>query len=145
MKFQRKKKEKIDISMTSMIDVVFLLLIFFMVTTTFDRQTEVRIELPEAVGSEAESHPKTITMDIDADGTYYLKGEDGLSYQLVNQTRETLKQELGKLAEHSKQLPFVINTDGKTPSEAVLKVLDIAGQVGFSHITFSTLYPAAEK
>jgi biopolymer transport protein ExbD len=145
MKFQRKKKEKIDISMTSMIDVVFLLLIFFMVTTTFDRQTEVKIELPEAEGSEVEQHPKTVTMDIDADGTYYLKGEDGLPHELVNQTRESLKQELGKLAEHSGQLPFVINTDGKTPSEAVLKVLDIASQAGFSHITFSTLYPAAEK
>lgn len=145
MKFHRKKKEKIDISMTSMIDVVFLLLIFFMVTTTFDRQTEVKIELPEAEGSEVEGHSKTVTMDIDADGVYYLKGEDGLSHVLADQTRATLKQELGKLAEHSRQLPFVINTDGRTPSEAVLKVLDIASQVGFNHITFSTLYPAVEK
>jgi biopolymer transport protein ExbD len=145
MNFQRKKKEKLELSMTPMIDVVFLLLIFFMVTTTFNRQTEVKVELPEAVGSEVEGHPKTITIDIDADGTYYLKGEDGLSHELVNQTRETLKHELSKLAEHSRQLPFVINTDGKTPSGAVLKVLDIASQVGFNHITFSTLYPATDK
>ena len=145
MKFQRKKKEKIDISMTSMIDVVFLLLIFFMVTTTFDRQTEVKITLPEAEGTDVEQHPKMVTLTIDADGVYYLKGEDGLSHELADQTRETLKQELGKLAEHSKQLPFVINTDGKTPSEAVLKVLDIASQAGFNHITFSTLYPASEQ
>ena len=145
MKFQRKKREKVDITLISLIDVLFVLLLFFMVTTTFNRQTEVKIELPEAEGSEVEGHPKTITMDIDADGTYYLKGEDGLSHELVNQTRESLKQELVKLAEHSRQLPFVINTDGKTPSEAVLKVLDIASQAGFSHITFSTLYPATEK
>ena len=145
MKFQRKKRERVDITLVSMIDVLFVLLLFFMVTTTFDRKTQVKIELPEAEGSEVEGQQKTITMDIDADGVYYLKGENGMSQELANQTRETLKQELGKLAEHSRQLPFVINTDGKTPSEAVLKVLDIASQVGFNHITFSTLYPASEK
>jgi biopolymer transport protein ExbD len=109
------------------------------------RQTEVKIELPKAEDSEVEEHPKIITIDIDADATYYLKGEDGLPHELVNQTRETLKQELARLAKQSRQLPFVINTDGKTPSEAVLKVLDIASQAGFNQITFSTLYPATEK
>ncbi|WP_340121849.1 biopolymer transporter ExbD [Methylobacter svalbardensis] len=142
MKFQRKKKEKIDISMTPMIDVVFLLLIFFMVTTTFSRQTEVNIKLPEAEGTEAKEHPKTVSLVIDADGIYSLIGDDSLPHQLINQTRAGLKQELSKLAEHSKALPFVINADDKTPNKAVMTALDIAGQVGFSHITFATLKPS---
>src|SRR5664279_200482 len=106
MKFQRKKKEKIDISMTPMIDVVFLLLIFFMVTTTFNRQTEVNIKLPEAQGTEAKEYPKTVSLIIDAGGIYSLIGDDNLPHQLINQTRAGLKQELSKLAVRSKGLPF---------------------------------------
>ncbi|MDO9423755.1 MAG: biopolymer transporter ExbD [Methylobacter sp.] len=142
MKFQRKKKEKIDISMTPMIDVVFLLLIFFMVTTTFSRQTEVNINLPEAQGTEVKEYPKTVSLVIDADGIYSLIGDDNLPHQLINQTRAGLRQELSKLAERSKDLPFVINADDKTPNKAVMTALDIAGQVGFSHITFATLKPS---
>ncbi|MGR9012785.1 MAG: ExbD/TolR family protein [Gammaproteobacteria bacterium] len=142
MNFQRKKKEKIDISMTPMIDVVFLLLIFFMVTTTFNRQTEVNIKLPEAEGVEAQEHLKTVSLVIDADGIYSLIGDDNLPHQLINQNRGGLKQELSKLAERSKDLPFIINADDKTPNKAVMTALDIAGQVGFSHITFATLKPS---
>lgn len=142
MNFQRKKKEKIDISMTPMIDVVFLLLIFFMVTTTFNRQTEVNIKLPEAEGVEANEHLKTVSLVIDADGIYSLIGDDNLPHQLINQNRAGLKQELSKLAERSKDLPFIINADDKTPNKAVMTALDIAGQVGFSHITFATLKPS---
>jgi len=141
MKFQRKKREKIDISMTSMIDVVFLLLIFFMVTTTFSRQTQVNIKLPEAEGTAAEEYPKTVSLDIDADGIYSLVGDDGLPHQLIDQNRAGLKNELSKLAEQAKDLPFIINADDKTPNKAVMTALDIAGQVGFSHITFATLHP----
>lgn len=142
MKFQRKKKEKIDISMTPMIDVVFLLLIFFMVTTTFDRPTEINIKLPEAEGMPAQQDTKTVSLVIDANGIYSLIGDDGLLHPLSDQTRAGLKQELSWLAQQSKELPFVINADDKTPNKAVMTALDIAGQVGFSHITFATVQPA---
>jgi biopolymer transport protein ExbD len=136
MKFQRKKREKVDITLISMIDVLFVLLLFFMVSTTFNRITEVNIKLPEADGADTEQHPKMVTLTIDADGVYYLNGDDGLPHELVNQSIDTLKQELLKLAAHAKDLPFVIKADGKTPHQAVITALTIAGQVGFSHITF---------
>lgn len=145
MNFQRKKREKIDISMTPMIDVVFLLLIFFMVTTTFSRQTEVNIKLPEANGADAEQHPKMVTLTIDADGIYYLNSDDGLPHQLVNQSIDTLKQELRKLAEHSRQIPFIINADGKTPHQAVITALEAASDAGFSHITFAAQKTKTEQ
>lgn len=124
-----------------MIDVLFVLLLFFMVSTSFNQHTEVNIKLPEAEGSAAEEHPKTVSLMIDADGIYSLVGEDGLSHQLIDQSRAGLKQELSKLAENSKDVPFIINADDKTPNKAVMTALDIAGQVGFSHITFATLHP----
>lgn len=139
MDFRRKKKEKVEISITPMIDVVFLLLIFFMVTTTFNRETALNIKLPEAEGTEPEKHLKEINLTIDADGIYYLSGEDGLPRQLVNQKKETLKQELLKLAGHSRTIPFIISADGKTPHRSVITALDIAGQVGFKHITFAAI------
>ncbi len=141
MKFQRKKRENVDITLISMIDVLFVLLLFFMVSTTFTQHTEVNIKLPEAEGTEAEQHPKTVSLLIDADGVYSLIGEDGLSHQLIDQNRAGLKQELSRLAAQAKDLPFIINADDKTPNKAVMTALDIAGQVGFSHITFATLHP----
>lgn len=142
MKFQRKKRENVDITLISMIDVLFVLLLFFMVSTTFNKNTEVNIKLPEAEGTEATEHPKTVTLVIDADGIYSLVGEDGLPHQLIDQSRSGLKQELNKLAEQAKDLPFIINADEKAPFKAVMAVMDITGQEGFSHITFETLHPA---
>lgn len=139
MNFHRKKREKLEISITPMIDVVFLLLIFFMVTTTFNKETALNIKLPQAEGEEPEQHPKVINLTIDAQGTYYLSGDDGLPRELVNQKRETLKGELQKLAVVSLNLPFIINADAKTPHEAVIRALDIAGQVGFKRITFAAI------
>jgi biopolymer transport protein ExbD len=139
MNFHRKKREKLEISITPMIDVVFLLLIFFMVTTTFNKESALNIKLPQAEGEEPEQEPKVINLTIDAQGTYYLSGDDGLPRELVNQKRETLKGELQKLAVISLNLPFVINADAKTPHEAVIRALDIAGQVGFKRITFAAI------
>ncbi|MGR9051580.1 MAG: ExbD/TolR family protein [Gammaproteobacteria bacterium] len=139
MNFHRRRKERLEISITPMIDVVFLLLIFFMVTTTFNRETALNIKLPEAEGVEPEQHLKEINLTIDADGIYYLTGSDGLPHQLVNQKKTTLQQELLKLAGHSRNLPFIISADGNTPHKSVIAALDIAGQVGFKHITFAAI------
>ena len=145
MNFRGKKKRSVEVTLTPMIDVVFLLLIFFMVTTTFNRETQVKVKLPEADGAEAEQYPKMVTLTIDADGSYYLPGGDGLPHELVNQQLETLKQELRKFAEHSKDQPFIINADGKTPHQAVITALEAAGDVGFSHITFAARQPKTKQ
>jgi biopolymer transport protein ExbD len=142
MKFQRKKRENVDITLISMIDVLFVLLLFFMVSTTFTQHTEVNIKLPEAEGTVAEQQPKTISLVINADGIYSLIGDDGLPHQLINQNRAGLKKELSRLSQQAKDVPFVINADDKTPNKAVMTALDIAGQVGFSHITFATVHPS---
>jgi biopolymer transport protein ExbD len=145
MNFRHKKREKIDITLISMIDVLFVLLLFFMVSTTFNRNTEVKVTLPEADGAEVEQNSKMVTLTIDANGTYYLMGDDGVSHKLVNQQLETLKQELLKFAERSKDLPFVINADGKTPHQAVITALQCASEVGFSHITFAAQHSKTDK
>ncbi len=138
MNFSRRNRQPLEITLTPMIDVVFLLLIFFMVTTTFNQQSELKINLPEATGAQAENVQKMIVLTIDAEGLYYINGDDGLPHQLLNQKNETLKRALTQAAGNSRQLPFVISADGKTPHQSVVTALDIASQMGFKRITFAT-------
>jgi biopolymer transport protein ExbD len=138
MNFSRRTRTPLEITLTPMIDVVFLLLIFFMVTTTFSQQSELKINLPEAKGEETEATGKMIILTIDADGIYFISGDDGLPHQLINQKHETLKRALIQAAGKSRMIPFIISADGKTPHQAVVTALDIASQLGFSRITFAT-------
>lgn len=141
MKFQRKRREKVDITLISMIDVLFVLLLFFMISTTFNKHSRLKINLPEAKGTEVEKEPKNVTVEIDAKGTYVVVDSEGKSRQLPNQSREVLTIELSRVAQQAADLPFVIKADGNTPNKSVMMVLDIAGQVGFNHISFPTQEP----
>ena len=141
MRFQRKRRQNLDITLISMIDVLFVLLLFFMVSTTFNRNTEVKIKLPEASGADAETHPKMITLTIDDKGAYALIGEDNVSRPVADQNIETLKQALHNLSANKKDTPFIINADGKTPHQSVITALEAASNEGFTHITFAALKP----
>ncbi|MEK9649137.1 MAG: biopolymer transporter ExbD, partial [Gammaproteobacteria bacterium] len=85
MKFQRSLKEEVSVNLTPLIDVIFLLLIFFMVTTTFSRNTNILINLPEASGEAIEQQPFEIEILIAQNGTYSVNGS-----QLVNSQMEAL-------------------------------------------------------
>jgi biopolymer transport protein ExbD len=145
MNFSRKKRPLPEISMTSMVDVVLLLLFFFMVSTTFNRQTEVKINLPEADGAAAEQHPESVVLTIDVEGNYFLKGKDGLPHELVNSKTATLIQAFKESTSVHDQTPFIIDADSKASHQAVIKALDAAGKAGFTHISFSGLKTDDEK
>jgi biopolymer transport protein ExbD len=134
MKFRRRPRENLEISMTPMIDVVFLLLIFFMVTTTFDRQSGLKIQLPEAEGTQRNQEQKEINLTIDAAGAFYVNNR-----KLADTNLATLKNALLEAAGNTRQLPFIISADAKTPHQAVMSALDIAGQIGLTHITFAAV------
>jgi biopolymer transport protein ExbD len=144
MKFHRKRRVTPEISMTSMVDVVLLLLFFFMVSTTFNKQTQVKVKLPEADGEKTEAELETIRLTIDANGVYYLEDGDGVSHELLNQKVETLVQALRKRHTPGATVPFVINADGKTPHQAVITALEAANAVGFNQISFATEAKPAE-
>ena len=145
MNFRRKKREKLDITLISMIDVLFVLLLFFMVSTTFNNHTQIKVTLPEANGAPAEQSSKMVTLMIDADGAYSLADDGGVSQKLADQQLETLKQALQKLAVQAKELPFIINADGKTPHQSVITALEAASEAGFSHITFAAQHTKSKQ
>ncbi|MDQ7090201.1 MAG: biopolymer transporter ExbD [Methylococcales bacterium] len=145
MNFHRNKRPPLDINLTPMIDVVFLLLIFFMVTTTFTRETGLNINLPEAKGEQTEKDNQSITLLIDSKGHYFISTNDARKGKLVDSRVTTLKQELIKAMNNRTETPVVISADSKTSHQFVIKALDIASQVGFKHIAFATKEPEAIK
>ncbi len=132
MNFRRQHRDRIDLSMTPMIDVVFLLLIFFMVTTTFQREATLKIELPEAKG-EKTSESKNLEIVIDSQGHYYIE-----RHELVNTRIETLKKAISKALKAGARPVVVISADKLSPHQSVIRVLDAARQLGISHISFAT-------
>ncbi len=131
MNFRRQRKENLEINITPMIDVVFLLLIFFMVTTTFNRETELQIQLPEAQGNEPVVK-KVVEVTIGASGTYFVNNE-----QVINTEIATLKKAISDAAGNQVKLPLVIAADAKSPHQSMISVLEAAGDLGFVHITFA--------
>lgn len=128
------------INLTPLIDVVFLLLIFFMVSTTFTKETHLSVDLPEAVGEQSTELPEQIEILINSDGSYSVNG-----MALVNDKAVTLKSALEKTAEGNNELPLVITADAKTPHQAVVQAMDVAGQLGFARLSITTRQPEPEK
>lgn len=130
----RRHKRNVLVDMTPLIDVVFLLLIFFMVSTTFDRQTQLKVDLPEASSTAEESQElRVIEVVVDARGHFYLDNQE-----LVTHDLKTLKQALKKAAKGEADVPVRVTSDRRAPFEAVIMVMDAAGQLGMSHLSFLT-------
>lgn len=133
MNLRPRRGETPDINLAPLIDVVFLLLIFFMVSTTFDRNSQLAIELPEATAPPQEQNPQSIEVAIDAGGRYYVNG-----VELINTQLSSVVQALRKAAAGREQVPIVITADGKSPHQSVVTVMDAARRLGFVHLTFAT-------
>ena len=136
MKFRRKPRETVDINLASLIDVVFILLLFFVVTTTFTRETQLRVDLPEAVSGSPSEDPNTKQLDvaISADGVFSVNNQL-LPKNDLTSLMDALKTESGG----DTSLPLSISADGKAQHQAVITAMDAAGKLGFSHLRMTTV------
>lgn len=140
MKFRRQRAKEVNVDLTPLIDVVFLLLIFFMVSTTFTRETHLEVNLPEAASAnEAKEQPQAIDILIAQDGTYSVNGTP-----LVNTQMDTLKRALKELSEGDTERQLTITADAKTPHQSVVTAMDVAGQMGFTRLSITTQEPVGE-
>jgi biopolymer transport protein ExbD len=128
-----RRREEPDVNLTPLIDVVFLLLIFFMVSTTFNKQSEISIQLPQAAGEKQQDKRVVIEVSIDAEGRYYVNKQ-----QLINTQLDTLKRAMQTQAGNEKEPKLIISADRRTPHGAVVRAMDAARQLGFVHLTFAT-------
>jgi len=136
VKFRRKPRENVEINLASLIDVVFILLLFFVVTTTFTRETQLKVDLPEAVSGTPpeQTELKQVEVLIGVDGAFSVNGKALLESNLSN-----LMAALQKESDGDNSLPLIISADGKTPHQAVITAMDAAGKLGFSHLRITTV------
>jgi len=133
MNLQPGDEDEPEVNLTPLIDVVFLLLIFFMVSTTFEQQSRIQIELPEATATPAETEDESLEIVIDAQGRYFI-GER----QVVNSEVKTLKSAISKAVEGRESLTVIIRADASTPHQAVITALDATSQLGLTQISLAT-------
>ncbi|MCZ6853950.1 MAG: biopolymer transporter ExbD [Gammaproteobacteria bacterium] len=140
MKVTRRPQEEATVEMTPLIDVVFLLLIFFMVSTTFIRETQLKIDLPEASGELLEIEKDVIELTVDVNGEYAVN--DRL---LVNTEMRTLVRALEETKEAvGESNRLIITADANVAYQAVVRAMDAAGRVGLTHISITTQQPEDE-
>ena len=136
MNFRSQRQSETEINITPLIDVVFLLLIFFMVSTTFERESEIRITLPEASEEQTEAKPEFILVRIDARGQIHI-GDNPLPNNRVSTIHTALQEQARGLAD----LPVIIRADAEVSHRMVIKVMDAARRSGLVNITFATRIP----
>lgn len=130
MNFRPRRESKPELNLIPLIDVLIVLLIFLVLTTTFSREAALHIRLPEAGAPGSEK--KGVDLTIDAQGNYSVDG-----HRVVNSRIETLKQALKQAAGSEKDPSIVVSADKITQHQAVMSALDAASQLGFVHITFA--------
>ena len=132
------EEDETAIELTSLIDVVFLLLIFFMVSTTFTKETSLKINLPASNAEKQTEQPLSLEVHIGAESEYAIANQtDGAAQALVNSNRDTLLRALTEYRDQESLL-LVIRADKKAPHQAVIRVMDVAQELGISHISFAT-------
>ena len=141
MKLNLRPKAEPEVNMTSLIDVVLLLLVFFMVSTSFVKQSQISIRLPEADSSViVEEVAEQLDIMITEQGTFLVNGRE-----LINNRPETIRNALQKLSAGNTRMPLTISADGNTPHQYVVTAMDVAGKLGFVKINIATMNDSAEQ
>ncbi len=142
MKFRPNRREdEIDINVISMVDILFVLLLFFMLTTSFTKDSELKIKLPTASNTAAVTDEKKLELVIDGQGRYYVNGRE-----VLNNQPETLFQAMSQtLDEMQGTPPLVISADANVNYQAVVTAMDIAGRLGLTNFSMATTQAARKS
>ncbi len=134
MNFRKGLSDDVEVNLTPLIDVVFLLLIFFMVTTTFDRDAKIKINLPTTQNAVASAQKQTMELLIDSQGQYFVDGKE-----VINNKPETLFRAMSQaLDERGSNPPLVISADANSNYQSVVTAMDIAGRLGLTNFSMAT-------
>ena len=131
MNFRQLRRPEVSINLTPLIDVVFLLLIFFMVSTSFSDLTQLVVDLPEAEGTPA-SADTSVLLVVDVAGNMTLDGEP-----VPNNVRG-LSAAMGERLSGNTDIPVVLSADAMTPHQYVVTAMDVAAQLNITRLTIAT-------
>ena len=140
MRLQVKRSEEPELNLISLVDVVLLLVIFFMLSTTFVKEARLRVELPEASTARVEPEGRPIVITITAQGSYLVNES-----ALVNNLRETLQAALRQVAGEGRIRPITIRADARATHQSVVTAMDVAARLGFIQVNIATVSEQAEE
>ncbi len=133
MKLSPQKPEDPDVNLTPMIDVVFLLLLFFMVSTSFIRESSMKVDLPQATGQQLTEKQSPIDIVINADGEFIINNT-----VLKTPSKEQLSTLLKKTVGDNKDPHIIISADATTDYQNIVTAMDTAQQLGYTRLTLAT-------
>ena len=136
MKFKRSHVEDIHINLTPMIDCLLFILVFLLISTTFNQMSRMNLTLPDAQGVPPKQYDHKIEVVVDASGHYSVNGQ-ALSTKEVADLNTAIKQ----ISSDRRDLMFIIAADAKASHQDVIRVMDVAGQLGFVNVNISTKVP----
>lgn len=140
MKLQTRTREAPEVNLTSLIDVVLLLLVFFMVSTSFVREAEINVNLPEAdAEAQLQTEVEKLEIGITQTGAYSVNGR-----LLTNNERRTLRAAIEETVGDARNMPVSIRADAQSPHQAFVTAMEVAGQLGFSGVSIATVSVAED-
>jgi biopolymer transport protein ExbD len=139
MNLRPQRRDDPEVNLTPLIDVVFLLLIFFMVSTTFDREAQLKVELPQASSDPVEVPEQILEITININGDYFINEQ-----QVINTEPETLRRAIVQSIGARRDLPVIVRADARTPFQAVVTAMDVTGQLGLTQLSLATSQPPSD-
>jgi len=140
VKLSPQKPEEPDVNLTPMIDVVFLLLLFFMVSTSFIRESSLKVDLPEATGEVLVEQEVSIDIVINTNGDFIIN-----KVTLLDNSRENIAEVLKKIAGDNDDPHVIISADADTEYQNIVTAMDTAQQLGYTRLTLATRQKMTEK
>jgi len=141
LRFQQKHREELELNMTSLIDVVLLLLIFFMMSTKFVDEGRLQVRLPEAgIQPDAASVKETVEIEVTAEGNYRVAGRD-----LLNNSPDTLATAIARESKGNRAQPITIRADARAVHQSVVTAMDVVGRLGYRQINIATVHDGSQE
>ena len=140
MAFRKRPRHRADINITPLIDIVFLLLIFFMVTTTFKRESQLTITLPATDITVSATEQALLEVIIDANGHYAVNG-----LRLAQNSKTSLRAAVQTAAGDNRDQTFLISADGNAPHQAVVTAMELAGELAFRGVSIATRHSQSHQ
>ena len=140
MKFRRPAQDPLELNLTPLIDCLLFLIVFFMLSTTFSKSGKLQIQLPKADAAIAAGKSRALEVSVDVNGQYAVDGK-----LVTGKDEAALREAIVAVTGDKRDRPFIISADGKAPHQAVVTVMDVAGQLGFRNLGIGTRDAPAAK
>lgn len=136
MKLRDSRKEDPEINLISLIDVMLLLVIFFMMSSTFVQEGRMQVQLPNAIEEHRAGRVEPIVVTVSAQGSYRVNERE-----LANSSRDTLRRAVAEVAGEARDARVVLRADARATHQAVVTAMDVLGRMGFAQLDIATVQP----